>query len=72
MNERIFELLGDLNGRPMRAYGASRRELYERFDRPALKPLPAVRFSYGEWKKARVDPLGNSRRGALRHSTLER
>jgi transposase len=55
MNERIFELLGDLNGRPMRAYGASRRELYERFDRPALKPLPAVRFSYGEWKKARVN-----------------
>jgi len=39
----------------MRTYGASRRELYERFDRPALKPLPAGRFSYGEWKKARVN-----------------
>jgi transposase len=55
LNRRIGELLEDLNDRKMRAYGASRRELYERFDRPALRPLPAERWSYGEWKQARVN-----------------
>ena len=55
LNRRIGELLEDLNDRRMRTYGASRRELYTRFDRPALKPLPPQRFSYGEWKKARVN-----------------
>jgi len=55
LNRRIGELLEDLNDRRMRAYGMSRRALYERFDRPALKSLPSERFSYGEWKKARVN-----------------
>jgi transposase len=54
MNERIAELLEDLNTRTMRRYKASRRELFEKLERAALKPLPATRFSYGEWKKARV------------------
>jgi len=54
LNERISELLEDLNDRPMRAYGKSRRELFERLDRPALKPLPVERFVYGEWKLAKV------------------
>lgn len=39
LNERIQELLLDLNGRRMRVYGASRRELFDPIDRPALKPL---------------------------------
>ncbi len=55
LNERIAELLEDLNRRPMRVYGASRLELYERIDRPALRPLPTTRFVYGTWKKARVN-----------------
>lgn len=54
LNERIWELLEELNDRPMRAYRASRRELYERLDKPALKPLPVGRFVYSEWKQARV------------------
>ena len=54
LNGRIAELLEELNGRLMRVYGASRRELFERFDKPALKPLPDRRFVYGEWKSARV------------------
>ena len=41
LNARIAELLEDLNTRPMRLYRASRRELFERLDRPALRPLPA-------------------------------
>ncbi len=55
LNARIAELLEDLNNRRMRLYGASRRELFERLDKPALKPLPAEPFVYAEWKKVRVN-----------------
>jgi transposase len=55
LNTRIAELLADLNTRPMRLYRASRCELFERLDRPALRPLPAEPFVYGEWAVARVN-----------------
>jgi len=54
LNERLGELLEELNDRRMRVYGASRRELFERLERPALRKLPAERFAYGEWAVARV------------------
>jgi transposase len=52
LNARIAELLADLNARPMRLYRASRRELFERLDQPALRPLPGEGFVYSEWKIA--------------------
>lgn len=53
INARIRELLDDLNDRPMRTYGGqSRRQLFERFDRPALQRLPSDRYTYGAWLKA--------------------
>jgi transposase len=55
LNVRIAELGDELNDRPMRVYGASRRQLFERLDRPALGPLPTERFAYGEWKHAKVN-----------------
>jgi len=55
LNARIAELLEELNDRTMRVYGTSRRALFERLDRPVLKPLPQERFVYGEWKTARVN-----------------
>lgn len=55
LNERIAELLVDLNNRKMRVYGASRRELFERLDLPAPKALPAEPFVYAEWKTARLN-----------------
>jgi transposase len=55
LNARIAELLEELNARPMRLYGASRRELFERLDRPALRPLPLERFVWAQWKLARVN-----------------
>jgi transposase len=55
LNERIAELLEDLNTRVMKGYGASRRDLFETIDRPALRPLPPERFVYGEWKHAKVN-----------------
>lgn len=55
LNSRIAELRENLNGRRMRLYGVSRRELFERLDRPALRSLPAERFVYAQWKTARVN-----------------
>jgi transposase len=40
----------------MKGYGgASRRDLFTRFDQPALRPLPTERFLYTEWRRARVN-----------------
>jgi transposase len=57
MNAAISQLLTKLNSRVMRHVKQSRRELYERLDRPALKPLPARRYEYAEHKevKANID-----------------
>jgi transposase len=56
LNKRIAELLEDLNARPMRAYGgASRRELFERLDKPALRPLPVTRFEIATWGDSTVN-----------------
>ena len=56
LNERIAELLAELNAKPMRHYGgASRRELFERLERPHLRPLPAEPFEYADWLKASVN-----------------
>jgi transposase len=56
LNARIRELLGELNARPMKTYGGqSRRDLFERFDRPALQPLPPEHYVYGEWSQARAN-----------------
>lgn len=50
LNARIAELCAELNARQMRTYKASRRELFERLDRPALRPLPEQPYEYAEWK----------------------
>ncbi len=54
LNQAIAELLGRLNGRITRHLGASRRQLYEEIDRPALKPLPDQAYQYAEWKQRRA------------------
>lgn len=55
LNARIRELVVELNARPMRGYGgASRRDLFERLDRPALRALTTERFELSEWGSATV------------------
>lgn len=54
LNAAIAALVADLNARPMRKLGASRRQLFEQLDRPALSPLPAEPFVYAEWRIRRV------------------
>ena len=39
----------------MQKLGRSRRELFERLDRPALKPLPTHSYQIAEWKLCRVN-----------------
>ena len=54
VNAAIAALITDLNARPMRKLGVSRRQLFEELDRPALAPLPAEPFVYAEWRIRRV------------------
>ena len=53
-NQAIRELLEELNGRVTKHLGASRRQLFEALDGPALKPLPAQAYEYAEWKRRRA------------------
>ncbi len=55
LNQAIRKQLEDLNDRPMQKLGASRRQLYKRLDKPALKPLPIQRYEIEEWKDCRVN-----------------
>ena len=51
LNARLRELVSDLNTRTMKTYKASRRELFERLDKPALGPLPSREFETQTWRK---------------------
>lgn len=55
LNARIAELRAELNRRVMRHYKASRLELFERLDKPALRALPQEPFEHAEWTKARLN-----------------
>jgi transposase len=55
LNARLRTLIDELNRRIMRHYGRSRRALFEEIERDALSPLPASRFEYVEWKRAKVN-----------------
>ena len=48
-------MLDELNDRPMKKLGISRRALYEQLDRPALRPLPATRYVLAQWKLCRAN-----------------
>jgi transposase len=56
LNVAIADLVGELNTRIMRAYGASRAELFAQVDAPALKALPAEPYAFATWKRCRVAP----------------
>ena len=54
LDQAIRELVGQLNDRPMRGWGTTRRALFEQLDRPALQPLPPAPYEYAAWKRCRV------------------
>ncbi len=55
LNAAIGELLEWLNNRKFKKLPTTRRELFEKLDRPALKPLPPRHYPFVEWKTARVN-----------------
>jgi len=55
LNEAIAQKLPALNNRRFKKLDTSRKRLFDTLDKPALKALPALRYEYAEWKKARVN-----------------
>ena len=55
LNEAISELLDELNNRPFQKLLGTRRQAFERIDRPALRPLPQTPYVFADWTKARVN-----------------
>ena len=55
LNLAIRALVDQINDRPMRGWGTTRRALYEQLDRPALLPLPPTPYEYADWKHCRVN-----------------
>ncbi len=55
LNAAIAERLTELNAKQFQKLDASRRQLCERLDKPALKGLPAQPWEYAWWKRATVN-----------------
>lgn len=50
LNAAISEQLKLLNGRPLTVVNRSRQELFDEYDKPALKVLPCATFRIPEWR----------------------
>jgi transposase len=55
LNKAVGEKLVEFNNRKFQKLDATRKQLFESLDKPALKPLPVKRYEYAEWKKATVN-----------------
>lgn len=55
VNEAIGGLLLGLNARKFKAINSTRELLFETIDKPALRPLPATRYTFAEWRSAKVN-----------------
>ncbi len=55
LNKAISKKLIELNNLKFQKLDTTRKELFEKVDRPALKPLPVRKYEYAEWKKVRVN-----------------
>ena len=53
-NEAVWELLAKLNDKPFQKLPGTRKEQFEAVDKPALRPLPQMAYTFAQWKKARV------------------
>ena len=54
LNKEIKRLTPLYHDKVMKHLGCSRRELFEKLDKPALMPLPATRYEYKEFKLLKV------------------
>lgn len=74
LNTRLLTVVNQLNDRPMPTYqNRSRREIYTADERPHMRPLPAMRYEYGEWQEEITVPLHyHVRIGATEYSVPHR
>jgi transposase len=56
LNREIQAKLEELDVRLMKGPGASRRELFQEIDLPAMRPLEMPRYEFATWKRAKVAP----------------
>ena len=54
LNDRIAELVEVINRRPFKKMEGSRASVFAEIDQPALRPLPATRYDFATWTKAKV------------------
>src|SRR5258708_19676971 len=54
-NAAIAGCVTEINARPFQKMDGSRQALFESLERPALRPLPADRYEFATWRKARVN-----------------
>ena len=54
LNAAMKQLLKEINERPLKEIGLSRRQLFESIEKPVLRPLPSHPYSFALWKMAKV------------------
>ena len=54
-NAAVRVCVDEINARPFQKLDGSRQLLFGQLDRPALRPLPATRYEFATWHKARVN-----------------
>jgi len=54
LNAAIWDEVARLNARVSRHLGASRQQLFETLDRPAMQPLPPEPFTHADWRHTTV------------------
>jgi hypothetical protein len=54
-NAAIRACVAEINARPFQKLDGSRQSLFEQLDHPALRPLPAARYEFATWRRARVN-----------------
>ena len=55
-NKEIRKKLVALNARQFQKLSTTRKEQFEKFDQPALKPLPSIRYEYARWLEDQTVP----------------
>lgn len=54
-NKAVRQLLVWMNAKPFKKLPGCRKSVLEEMERPALKPLPARRYEFAEWKEVGVN-----------------
>jgi len=56
LNEAIRRIVDEINAEPFQKRNGTRNALFEQYERPAARPLPARPYEYARWREALVHP----------------